>query len=155
MDMFEDGPGDGENAPTGRPSTKRQRISNDDGSVMSLNGIVNGSGDQLSMSSPGTGVVGSSGMGSLSPPSGKKMSRARSDSAPLGYGMGMQGAWSAGPGTISGRPRSGSGMMPQHHHQQQQPRSFAIQNIGSMSRNNGTPLLSISTVPSNGGSINR
>jgi hypothetical protein len=72
---------------------------------------------------------------SVSTPGPKKLSRARSDSAPLGgYGLGMGlNGWQGGT-----RPRSGSGMMV--------PRSGMG---GVPSRSGGPPLLSISTATSN------
>lgn len=134
MELFDEGSDE-----NGRGSVKRQRMS-DDSPLTALGG--GGSGDSLSsmsaLSSPGGGgpVLG----GGQGIP-GKKLSRARSDSAPLGYGLGggltspinsWQGA--------GGRPRSGSGLAPQR----------GIPNIGSMGRVPiGQPLLSISTVPSN------
>lgn len=137
MELFDDGGGGGacEPPPT-RGGTKRQRLSNDDDGLNGVNGAT-GSVDSLSsmsaMSSPGTGA--GSGLG----PPGKKLSRARSDSAPLGYGFGGLTSWqSNGVGGVAGRPRSGSGLAG--------PRG--VPNIGNMTRGNGTPLLSISTVPS-------
>ena len=125
MDLFDDGPGC---EPAGRISSKRQRLSNgDDPSA------VDGLPSVSSLSSPG-GATGP-GFGSMGGP-GKKPSRARSDSAPLGYGFGGLASWGG-----QGRPRSGSGLA-----------GRGIPNIGGMTRNNntnGTPLLSISTVPSN------
>jgi hypothetical protein len=133
MDLFDDGSCD--LPPSGRPSTKRQRL--DDGGVgvngiNGIGGLVGGGGgggsggggpggnssDAMSLlssvSSPGAG---NSGLSTLTVP--KKSSRARSDSAPLGYGgvstttamhswqQQQQGEMSGG-----GRPRSGSGMVP-------------------------------------------
>ncbi|KAF8659878.1 hypothetical protein AX16_001762 [Volvariella volvacea WC 439] len=129
MDLFDDE----------RSSLKRQRVS-DDGSGLNGVGVPSHAGDSLSaLSSPVTGPPGSA-FGSVVG-SGKKLNRARSDSAPLGYGFsGMPAQWSAGTNTgvatISGRPRSGSGIS--------RP---GIPNIGSLSRN-GPPLLSLPTVPS-------
>jgi len=93
MEMFEEG----------RVSIKRQRISEEgvDGGVMMSPGGV------------GSGIAGLVGGGK------KPSSRARSDSAPLGYGHGfgvgagmggLSGAWGGGGGGIMGRPRSGSGI---------------------------------------------
>ena len=139
MDMFDDGAHD---APSGRGSAKRQRL---DERSMGLNGTgpPGGGADALalmsSVSSPGGGPGGGS-ASSLAVP--KKSSRARSDSAPLGYATAppvwQQGAGlSPGVGTM-GRPRSGSGMgmMPR-----------GIPNIGNMTRANNasTPLLAITT----------
>ena len=133
MDLFDDGSCD--LPPSGRPSTKRQRL--DDG-VNGINGGIGGlvggggggsggggpggnSSDAMSLlssvSSPGAGS-GSNGLATLTVP--KKSSRARSDSAPLGYGgvgttamhswqQQQQGEMS---GIGNGRPRSGSGMVP-------------------------------------------
>lgn len=126
MDLFDDSPGC---EPAGRISTKRQRLSNDD----DLGPAVDGLPAPSSLSSPGTAT--GPGFGSMGGP-GKKPSRARSDSAPLGYGFGGLGGWQGGPG---GRPRSGSGLA-----------GRGVPNIGTMTRgNNGPPLLSIATVPSN------
>jgi hypothetical protein len=132
MDLFDDGSCD--LPPSGRPSTKRQRL--DDGGVGvngingGIGGLVGGGGggsgggpggnssDAMSLlssvSSPGAG----NGLSTLTVP--KKSSRARSDSAPLGYGgvgpamhswqQQQQGEMSGG-GNV-GRPRSGSGMVP-------------------------------------------
>jgi hypothetical protein len=134
MDLFDDGSCD--LPPSGRPSTKRQRL--DDGVGVNgisggIGGLVGGGGgggggsgggsgggnssDAMSLlssvSSPGAGT----GLATLTVP--KKSSRARSDSAPLGYGgvgattamhswqQQQQGEMSGG-----GRPRSGSGMVP-------------------------------------------
>ncbi|KAF8159287.1 HSF-type DNA-binding-domain-containing protein [Crassisporium funariophilum] len=96
MDMFDDG--SCEPPPSGRGSTKRQRL-DDSGaalgiSVNGLNGVgaSGGVGDSMSLmssvSSPGTGTGPAGGISSLTVP-GKKSSRARSDSAPLGYGSGL------------------------------------------------------------------
>lgn len=153
MDLFDDGSCDP--PPSGRSSTKRQRI---DEAGIGINVNVNGMGSAndlaliSSVSSPGTGnsVGGQGSLANLAVP--KKSSRARSDSAPMGYhtnqsaasGMGL--AWNTGPGGLNGagghgivgRPRSGSGMM---------PRMGGIPNIGNMTRGNNasTPLLSITT----------
>lgn len=140
MDLFDDGSCD--LPPSGRPSTKRQRL--DDGGVgVGVNGINGGIGGLVggggggggggsgggpgnssdamsllsSVSSPGAGS-GINGLSTLTVP--KKSSRARSDSAPLGYGgvgttamhswqQQQQGEMSGGG---NGRPRSGSGMVP-------------------------------------------
>ena len=122
MDLFDDGCCD--LPPSGRPSTKRQRL--DDGvGVNGINGGIGGlvggggsgaggnSSDALSLlssvSSPGAGT----GLATLTVP--KKSSRARSDSAPLGYGgVGTaMHSWQQQQGEMSGgRPRSGSGMVP-------------------------------------------
>ena len=141
MDLFDDGSCD--LPPSGRPSTKRQRL-DDGGGVNGINGGIGGlvgggggggggsggagggsgggpggnSSDAISLlssvSSPGAGT----GLATLTVP--KKSSRARSDSAPLGYGgvgsattamhswqQQQQGEMSGGTG--GGRPRSGSG----------------------------------------------
>lgn len=161
MELFDEG----DHSPSGRSSNKRQRM-DDNGMGISINVNVNGvngngihNGDShphslSAMSSPVTGP----GMGGGLPaglggmvgvgPQGKKLNRARSDSAPLGYGgFGLTTpAWGAsGPSTggIVGRPRSGSGMA-----------GRGIPNIGSLARGGGvgpttgTPLLTLSTVPS-------
>jgi len=129
MDLFDEG-----SEENGRGSVKRQRLSNDDSPLTALGG--GGSGDSISsmsaLSSPGGG-------GPVGIP-GKKLSRARSDSAPLGYGLGGGLTSPANSWHGAGRPRSGSGLAPQR----------GIPNIGSMGRiPGGQPLLSISTVPSN------
>ncbi|KJA28225.1 hypothetical protein HYPSUDRAFT_62614 [Hypholoma sublateritium FD-334 SS-4] len=135
MDLFDDG--GAHDAPSGRGSAKRQRL---DERSMGVNGTPGGSGDALalmsSVSSPGGG--GGGGASSLAVP--KKSSRARSDSAPLGYATPVwQQGGGLGPGGgvgTMGRPRSGSGMMPR-----------GVPNIGNMTRANNasTPLLSITT----------
>ena len=141
MDLFDDGSCD--LPASGRPSTKRQRL--DDGvGVNGINGGIGGlvgggggggsgggggggsgggsgggnSSDAMSLlssvSSPGAGT----GLATLTVP--KKSSRARSDSAPLGYGgVGTTAmhSWQQQQGEMSGggsggRPRSGSGMVP-------------------------------------------
>lgn len=94
----------------GRISTKRQRMAVDDSGLLASNGS-----DPLS---------------SLSSPNGstaavKKFSRARSDSAPLGYGL---TSWQ---GTT--RPRSGSNLSGQR----------GVPNIGNLTRGSATPLLSM------------
>lgn len=157
MDLFDDGSCDP--PPSGRPSTKRQRLDDgvNGGGGGGIAGLVGGGGggggnapDSMnllsSVSSPGTG--GNIGLASLTVP--KKSSRARSDSAPLGYGgaSGLMHSWQqqqqqqggmatsgAGVGGGSqGRPRSGSGMVPR---------------LGmGRSGNASTPLLSITTVES-------
>jgi hypothetical protein len=125
MDLFDDGPGC---EPAGRISSKRQRLSNDNDPGSAIDGLPSVS----SLSSPGT--ASGPGFGSMVGP-GKKPSRARSDSAPLGYGFGGLASWGG-----QGRPRSGSGLA-----------GRGVPNIGTMTRgNNGAPLLSITTVPSNG-----
>ncbi|KAJ7089774.1 HSF-type DNA-binding-domain-containing protein [Mycena belliarum] len=133
MEMFDDGE-------SGRGSSKRQRMMSSDDHPHSASG---GSPHPHHASS----------VDSLSPPK-PRTSRARSDSAPLGYAMqpggangggGGLGPWGAGAG--GGRPRSGSGIA--HIGQGQR----GIPNIGNMSRgvgpNGGGPLLSLTTVPSN------
>lgn len=119
MDLFDGG----DSEPSGRGSAKRQRTSND--SSGGLNGVSGSDSMGSSASAPGPG----------SSVTGKKLSRARSDSAPLGYGLGGLTTWQHS----GGRPRSGSGMSGQR----------GVPNIGNMTRSNGTPMLSISTVPSN------
>lgn len=160
MDLFDEG-GD---SVRGLNSLKRPRLTGaggGPGSISSLtnNGPNNGSVESLHLMSalsspggvggPGAGGVGASGLG---PVSKKGVSRARSDSAPLGYGhhhhhgsmshlgtssWGVHGGLGAmgGGGGVGGRPRSGSGMVG----------SVRIPNIGSLTRGAGaTPLLSIS-----------
>jgi len=130
MDLFDEGHDSRGNC------LKRPRLDHTNG--------ANGDHNLMStMSSPGT-ATGPGINGALSK---KNPSRARSDSAPLGYGHGhghlggsMGGQWGSSLGVHgvggNGRPRSGSGMGPR------------IPNIGNMSRNNvSTPLLSISTIP--------
>ena len=133
MDLFDDGSCD--LPPSGRPSTKRQRL--DDG--VGVNGINGGIGGLVGGGGSGGGGGGGSGGGSgggnssdamsllssvSSPGAGtglatltvpKKSSRARSDSAPLGYGgMGTTAmhSWQQQSEMSGGRPRSGSGMVP-------------------------------------------
>jgi len=120
MDLFESG-----EAGDGRIKTKRQRTTNEN---------LPGGTTAEEGSSPGTG--GSSGV------SGKRLSRARSDSAPLGYGLGagLNTNWQG-----ATRPRSGSGMTGR----------VGMPGVGNTNHTNGggsghgTPLLSISTVASN------
>jgi hypothetical protein len=89
MDLFDGCDGGSEHV--GRGSTKRQRTSNN---VDVSGGVSSGAG------TPGE-VPGTPGGGAT-----KKASRARSDSAPLGYGIGgLNPTWAGGT-----RPRSGSGM---------------------------------------------
>jgi len=138
MDLYDDGLCDP--SPSGRASTKRQRI-DESGVSVGVNGIGSGDGSMSlmsSVSSPGSGTGGSGGAGLTVPK--KSSSRARSDSAPLGYAgaLWQQGGLGGGGGG-GGRPRSGSGMM-----------SRGIPNIGNMTRGNNasTPLLSITTADS-------
>lgn len=130
MDLFDDGPSC---EPAGRISSKRQRLSNDDDPGSGVDGSIPSAS---SLSSPGTAT--GPGFGTMGG-AGKKPSRARSDSAPLGYGFGGLTSWQSG----GGRPRSGSGLAGRG----------GVPNIGAMTRNsngNGVPpLLSITTVPSN------
>ncbi|KAJ6561142.1 HSF-type DNA-binding-domain-containing protein [Mycena vulgaris] len=142
MEMFDD-------VENGRGSSKRQRMmSSDDVGPGSANG---GSPHPHHPQAHHAATV-----DSLSPPK-PRTSRARSDSAPLGYAMqpgpgggpgGGLGPWGAGGGG-GGRPRSGSGLA--HIGQGQR----GIPNIGNMSRGVGPngglggPLLSLATVPSN------
>jgi hypothetical protein len=135
MDLYDDGLCDP--PPSGRASTKRQRI---DESGVSVNGIGSGDGSMSlmsSVSSPGSGTGGGGGAGLTVPK--KSSSRARSDSAPLGYAGALWQQGGLGGGGGGGRPRSGSGMM-----------SRGIPNIGNMTRGNNasTPLLSITTADS-------
>jgi hypothetical protein len=69
----------------------------------------------------------------------KKLSRARSDSAPL-YGLGV-GGWHG-----NTRPRSGSGMAPA---QRMGGPSMAIPNLGSMMNRGGAPVLVIPPASAN------
>lgn len=182
MDLFDDGNGA---SPEGRSSTgslKRPRL--DPSATSSASGSssatssTNASGESLhsgsytsisTMSSPGTGTgpglgsgMGLGGMVGVGV-SKKGASRARSDSAPLGYGTHHHssmngntnnlGTWSGVNGnglgahmaSGLGRPRSGSGLSIGMG-----PR---IPNIGNIMRNaagnsaNGTPLLSIPSIP--------
>ncbi|KAI0782796.1 HSF-type DNA-binding-domain-containing protein [Abortiporus biennis] len=64
----------------------------------------------------------------------KKGSRARSDSAPLGYGLGS--------GWTQTRPRSGSGLGPRGLGRREE---LPVPNIGSLSRGQTLPMLSIPT----------
>jgi hypothetical protein len=157
MDLFDDGSCDP--PPSGRASTKRQRL--DDGGSVGTNGINGGIGggggpgsssDAMgvlsSVSSPGSGGA-NNGLVTLTVP--KKSSRARSDSAPLGYGsvgtamhswqQQQQGGMGASGGG-NGRPRSGSGMVP--------PRVGMSGGMGR-SGNASTPLLSITNAESDMG----
>jgi len=125
MDLFEAG-----EANDGRGSSKRQRTSNE-------NPPCGKTGPDES-SGPGSGAGG----GSVG--SSKRMSRARSDSAPLGYGLGagLNASWQGGT-----RPRSGSGLAGRNM-------GVGMSNAGGASRTNGggsgtgTPLLSIPTLTS-------
>ncbi|KAF8637488.1 hypothetical protein AX17_002792 [Amanita inopinata Kibby_2008] len=130
---------------SGRGGTKRQRLSNGDGAP---GPCLNGSSDSLSpmsaVSSPGTGTagmaIGGGGLVGVAVANGKKStSRARSDSAPLGYGFGGLTSWQGGLTGIIGRPRSGSGLAG--------PRG--VPNIGTMTRGatSGVPLLTIPMLP--------
>ena len=135
MELFDDGVGDP--SPSGRSSVKRQRL-DENGTGVGVNNSPDSMSMMSSVSSPGSNT--GPGIASLTVP--KKSSRARSDSAPLGYAgaLWQQGGLSGpnGPG-VMGRPRSGSGLMPR-----------AIPNIGTMTRNNNasTPLLAITTAES-------
>ncbi|KIM39646.1 hypothetical protein M413DRAFT_194513 [Hebeloma cylindrosporum] len=142
MDLFDDGSCDP--PPSGRGSTKRQRI-DESGVGVGVNGSDGSMSLMSSVSSPGSGTGGGGGGGGGQGISGltvpkKSSSRARSDSAPLGYAgaLWQQGGLGGG-GGVNGRPRSGSGMM-----------SRGIPNIGNMTRGNNasTPLLSITTADS-------
>ncbi|KDR80900.1 hypothetical protein GALMADRAFT_1113959 [Galerina marginata CBS 339.88] len=138
MELFDDGSCDP--PPSGRGSTKRQRL-DESGAGVGVNGINSPDSMSLmsSVSSPGSGT--GPGLSSLTVP--KKSSRARSDSAPLGYAgaLWQQGGLGGGGGgpTGMGRPRSGSGLM-----------TRGVPNIGNMTRssNASTPLLSITTADS-------
>lgn len=132
MELFDDGTGDPSHS--GRSSTKRQRL-DESGTGVGVNNSPDSMSMMSSVSSPGSNT--GPGIANLTVP--KKSSRARSDSAPLGYAgaLWQQGGLS-GP-SVMGRPRSGSGLMPR-----------GIPNIGNMTRNNNasTPLLSITTAES-------
>ena len=128
MDTF----GNGDEA-GGRGSAKRQRTGNsmgamngDDPNGMSgMNGVLTGPG--------GVGVnVGVNGVG-VGVGVSKKGSRARSDSAPLGYGLST--------GWTQTRPRSGSGLG--QRIAGASARREEVQNIGSFTRGHVLPLLSI------------
>lgn len=114
MDLYDVGDAGAERI--ARSGTKRQRTS----SI--------GQGDATSTTGAGSTTV------------LKKMSRARSDSAPLGYGLtsGLNNSWQ---GTM--RPRSGSGMAPQRGN------GMGVPNIGNSTRGNGggPPFLSIPSLP--------
>ncbi|KAF7356977.1 HSF-DOMAIN domain-containing protein [Mycena venus] len=134
----------------GRASTKRQRMMSGDDSPHSAHPSINGG-------SPHPHHAAS--VDSLSPPK-PRASRARSDSAPLGYAIqpggggagGGLGPWGAGGGPggagPGGRPRSGSGLAHIGHGQ----RGGGIPNIGNMARSipgpNGSGL-GLASVPSN------
>ncbi|KAF4610839.1 hypothetical protein D9613_007181 [Agrocybe pediades] len=136
MELFDDGSGD----PGPVSGRKRQRL--DENGVGVPSGMS--SNDSLSMmssvSSPGSGT--GHGLANLTVP--KKSSRARSDSAPLGYGAsvwqqgGMSSNGANGHG-VMGRPRSGSNLVPR-----------GVPNIGNMTRANNasTPMLAVSAVDS-------
>jgi hypothetical protein len=143
MDLFDDDSGRG-----GVNSLKRPRLdpSSSAGPGSSANASVDSLQLMSTMSSPGTGPPNGglpTGMGVK-----KGVSRARSDSAPLGYGhhsghshLVNGNGWGANGSSLglgAGRPRSGSGMGPR------------IPNIGNLTRGNGmggAPLLSIPSVP--------
>ncbi|RDB18526.1 Heat shock factor protein [Hypsizygus marmoreus] len=161
MDVFDDERvGGGAGGAGSGNSNKRQRMSTDDhdgGSGISINisssANHNHTGDMSSLSSPGTSTVSNSNtLGG--PGTSKRLNRARSDSAPLGYGFGWGGA---APGVVGGggRPRSGSGLA-----------GRGVLNIGSMTRGVGgggpgqggagsvgppplPPMVSMGSVPSN------
>lgn len=125
----------------GRGSSKRQRMMSGDDSPHSAHPGVGGSPHPHHAAS----------VDSLSPPK-PRASRARSDSAPLGYAMqpGGLGPWGAGGGPAApgpgGRPRSGSGIAHIGHG----PRGSGIPNIGSMARSIPGPNgLGLASVPSN------
>jgi hypothetical protein len=114
MNLFDTDPSDD------RVNVKRQRTSNEN---------LAGALDESSV--PGAGAGGGN---------GKRLSRARSDSAPLGYSLsaGLNASWQGGT-----RPRSGSGMTGRN------------MGTGGAGRTNGggsgtgTPLLSIPTLTTN------
>ncbi|KAJ7623699.1 HSF-type DNA-binding-domain-containing protein [Roridomyces roridus] len=135
MEMFDD-------QENGRGSSKRQRMmSADEARPVTNGGSPHPHHPQVHHAAT---------VDSLSPPK-PRVSRARSDSAPLGYAMqpgaggsGL-GPWGAG---TAGRPRSGSGLGHVGQGQRGMP------NIGNMSRGpgggGGGPLLSLGgSVPSN------
>lgn len=124
MDLFE-----AADVSDGRVNVKRQRTSNEN--------LTNGTTGAEETS--GAGAAGGNGGNS------KRMSRARSDSAPLGYslGAGLNASWQGGT-----RPRSGSGMTGRNM-------GTGVSGVGGASRTNGggsgngTPLLSMPTLTSN------
>ncbi|KAJ6485774.1 HSF-type DNA-binding-domain-containing protein [Mycena sanguinolenta] len=131
----------------GRGSSKRQRMMSSDETHSPHSAHPNGSPHPHHAAS----------VDSLSPPK-PRASRARSDSAPLGYAMqpggpgtsGGLGPWGqGGSGGPSGRPRSGSGLAHIGHG----PRGSGIPNIGNMPRSTipgpGGGGLGLSSVPSN------
>lgn len=97
MDLFEGN----ESGEGGRGSSKRQRTSNTNADV---NLLPNGVG-VINVSVEDTSAAGGAGGATGGGPNGKR--RARSDSAPLGYGLGagLNTGWQGGT-----RPRSGSGL---------------------------------------------
>ncbi|KAI0685848.1 HSF-type DNA-binding-domain-containing protein [Cytidiella melzeri] len=132
------GPGDSFDDAGGR---KRQRTGGS-GDDAIINSSVGGpSSLSLSLSSSSSSISGGPKKG------GGAGSRARSDSAPLGYHP-LAGGWPT-------RPRSGSGLQQQHQHQQQQQQQqvrrreeqVPVLNIASVSRGGGghqvLPMLSI------------
>ncbi|KAK1227995.1 hypothetical protein PQX77_008986 [Marasmius sp. AFHP31] len=165
-----DGPGDGPGQTiTGRGSTKRQRMSTSVDDLPSfghshhghmgvgVHGVVGGVGSPYQQQSPlqSPQQVQSQSQPFLSPPDSKKFStRARSDSAPLGYGgMGMGGGAGAGGSALSpwsgpggsgilGRPRSGSGLLQAGHNRMMRGA------MGSMPGNGGGQGLGLQ-MPSN------
>ncbi|GLB41569.1 putative winged helix DNA-binding domain-containing protein [Lyophyllum shimeji] len=117
MDLFDDA-----SEPAARISSKRPRISTeDDASAGDSMGPVSSS-----LSSPGTGHPHSHPQAGMGAAQGKKLSRARSDSAPLGYGFGAVGLTTSWGGV--GRPRSGSGLA-----------GRGVPNIGNATRGGGAP----------------
>lgn len=144
MDLFED---DG-----GRGSSKRQRMMSNDEPGLSPNHSGGGMSNGGSPHSHHPHPHHAQSVDALSAPPVKqaRTSRARSDSAPLGYPLqpgGGLGPWGAG--GVSGRPRSGSGLT--QHPQGQR----GIPNIGNMTRGMSGPGgvgnggMSLGTVPSN------
>jgi len=185
MELFDDGSCDP--PPSGRPSTKRQRLDdgvgvgvgvngiNTGGVIGGIGGLVGGGGgnasDSMSLlssvSSPGSG----NGLATLTVP--KKSSRARSDSAPLGYGgtsglgttmhsswqqqqqqqqggMGASGGPVGGQGNGSGGGQGSSGGMGRPRSGSGMVSRIGIPNMGRTG-NGSTPLLSITTVESDMG----
>ncbi|KAG5652808.1 hypothetical protein H0H81_003577 [Sphagnurus paluster] len=136
MDLFDDTPPD----PGARLSSKRPRMSSDDDSGTGTSASTSNAGtNPTSASSACASPASSKPDSALASPGpgvqqqGKKLSRARSDSAPLGYGFGLAG-WGG-----VGRPRSGSGLA-----------GRGVPNIGSAARAGiSAGLGGVLSVPSN------
>jgi hypothetical protein len=147
--------------PVGRQ--KRQRTSSGHGYAHVQHGHHNGMVGISLNGETGPGSAGASPVMGGGVPAGKRLARARSDSAPLGMGL---NAWQGGGGA---RPRSGSGMAPQGRGVHG---GIGMSNIGSLLRGPGggngattpggpgagggpattttvPPMLAIPTLPSN------